>query len=121
MRQLQITPKGHLISVAVDHNLGILTSVENLSMFDMIYIYHHINPGDELQVQREFSENRLQLIEVTYKGFKLGHISKNTAPIIGRLLDRGIPVKVTVKALSKQKYMPLTGLDIEVKALVDVD
>ena len=120
MRQLQITAKGHLVSVALDHNLGILTSIDDLTRFDMIYVYHQLLPGTQLSLKRNktniFDEN---CIEVYYKNFKLGHISAKTNAIISRLIDKGMEVRAQVKNLFKEKYMPLHGLDIEIKAIID--
>jgi len=120
MRQFQITPKSHLLSSALHHNLGILTSVEYLSKFDMIYIYHHIQPGCLLKLERDVSNPfEPNNIIVSFKGFKLGYVSQKSANIVGRLMDNGSQVEASVKCISRNKYMPLDGLDIEIKALVN--
>ena len=120
MRQLQINPKGRLVSTALNHNLGILTSVEQLGRFDMIYIYHHLKIGEELELIRDHSNPFEPYgIDVFFKGFKVGVVSPRTNRLNSKLIDKGAEVKATVKGLSKQKYMPLEGLDIEIKALVD--
>ncbi len=120
MRQLNINPKGQLVSQALYHNLGILTCVEDIAKYDMIYIYHHMSVGDELRLERDYSNIfQANQIEVFFKGFKIGMISKKSAGIICRLMDKGIPVSASIKGMSKNKYMPLNGLDIEIKAHVN--
>ena len=120
MRQFQISPKGPLVSAALDHNLGILTSVEDLSRYEMIYIYHHIHPGAQLHLKRDYNNPfEPDAIEVFFKGFKLGHISRKSNRLISKIIDTGGDVRAIVKSTMKQKYMPLSGLDIEIKALVE--
>jgi len=96
-------------------SLGILTQIVELNKFDMIYIYHHLSIGDSLFLERDY--DRLwdrNAICVFYKGFKIGYISRTTSGIISKQLDKGEKVVAKVKALRKQKYMPLDGLDVEV-------
>lgn len=119
MRQLQIPSSNTLIRSALHHNLGVLTHVEDLCAFDMIYIYHHLNPGDALELNRDHSNPFEQhRVEVYFKKFKLGYISEKSSSIISRLMDQGCILNAKVKSLSKNKYMPLSGLDIEIKAIV---
>lgn len=110
MRHLKIqTPQQQLPS------LGILTQIDELSSHDMIYIYHHLNIGSELTLERDYA--RLwdkTAIGVFYKGFKIGYISKKSSGIISKQIDKGNNVVAKIKTLYKQKYMPLEGLDIAV-------
>ncbi len=94
--------------------LGIITSVEQLSSFDMIYIYHHLTVGATLSLRIE--ENHYlygRAIQVYFKGFKLGYLSEKIASIVISRLDRDIPVKARVKSVDKLKYLPLKGLDVQ--------
>jgi hypothetical protein len=110
MRQLKIqAPKQNLPS------LGILTQIDELTKHDMIYIYHHLNIGAELILERDYA--RLwdkTAVGVFYKGFKIGYVSKKSSGIISKQIDKGHEVIAKIKTLYKQKYMPLEGLDIAV-------
>lgn len=108
MRQLNLFKKPSLPS------LGILTQVIELTSYDMIYIYHHIKKGDELTLQRDHNHiYDKNAIAVFYKGFKLGYVSPKVNQLIASKMNNQA-VKAKVKSIQKQKYMPLTGLDIEV-------
>lgn len=96
-------------------NLGILTQIDELTKHDMIYIYHHLNVGCELVLERDYA--RLwdkTAVGVFYKGFKIGYISKKSSGIISKQIDKGNQVIAKIKTLYKQKYLPLEGLDIAV-------
>ena len=111
MRLLNITPSRLEQSLP---NLGILTNVVELSHYEMIYIYHHIHESCEVQLRREhnhvFDKNA---VEVYFKGFKIGYISQKVNAIVAKKLDNGKRVIAKVKSIQKQKYTPLSGLDIE--------
>ena len=110
MRQLKIQVQKPTLP-----SLGILTQIVELNKFDMIYIYHHLSIGSSLFLERDY--DRLwdrNAICVFYKGFKIGYISNNTSSLISKQLDRGERIITKVKALRKQKYMPLDGLDVEI-------
>ena len=96
-------------------SLGILTQIVELNKYDMIYIYHHLSIGDSLVLERDY--DRLwdrNAICVFYKGFKIGYISTKASGLISKQLDRGEKIITKVKALRKQKYMPLDDLDVAV-------
>jgi len=110
MRQLKIVKTINKVPT-----LGILTQVEELTKHEMIYIYHHLQCGEELELERDYA--RLwdkYAVAVYFKGFKIGYISTNTNAIVSKQIDKGKKVVAKVKKLYKQKYMPLDGLDIEV-------
>jgi len=114
MRQLSIISP----SIQKIPNLGILTNVVELSYFDMIYIYHKLDEKSRLELRREnnhiFDRNA---VEVYFKGFKIGYISSKVNPIIAKQMDKGNTVIARVKSIKKQKYTPLSGLDIEVMVM----
>ena len=80
----------------------------------MIYIYHHLGVGSELELKREtnhyFDKNAVQ---VYFKNFKLGYLSNQISSIVAPRIDNGIEVSVKVKNIDKLKYLPLNGLDLE--------
>ena len=96
-------------------SLGILTSVEQLASFDMIYIYHHLKTGAELDLKREINHYLdRNAVQVYFKGFKLGYLSEQISSMVAPRLDNGIHVTAQVKNIDKLKYMPLRALDIEI-------
>lgn len=98
--------------------LGILTHVDELTRYDLIYVAHKMSLGTELSIkkdeQRSWDDNALA---VYYKNFKLGYVSQKTSEMIRRCLDRGKEIKATVKSLSKQRFLPTSEMDIQVYVL----
>jgi len=95
-------------------SLGILTSVEQLSSFDMIYIYHHLKVGSFLELKKEESHFLdKNAIQVYFKGFKLGYLSQKISSIVAPRLDNDVNIIAKIKTVNKLKYLPLKGLDIE--------
>lgn len=108
MRQLILHKKPEIPA------LGILTQVIELTSYDMIYIYHHLQKGNELKLEKD--NNHIfdkHAIAVSFKGFKLGYISPKVNQLIASKMEHHTVI-AKVKNIKKQKYMPLTGLDIEV-------
>lgn len=96
--------------------LGVLTSVEQLTAFDMIYIYHHLTEGAEIELIQEHQHYLYaNPIQVFFKGFKIGYLSDRVATLVANKLSSGSTVLATVKQLDKRKYLPLSGLDLELK------
>ncbi|CAG5087583.1 HIRAN domain-containing protein [Parvicella tangerina] len=95
--------------------LGILTHVEELTRYDLIYVAHKMQNGVELSLKRDESrswdENALA---IHYKGFKIGYVSKRTSEMVRKLLDKGKEIKATVKSLSKNKFLPTQEMDIQI-------
>ncbi len=96
-------------------NLGILTHVEELTRYDMIYIYHHLKNGAILDIEKDdnraWDENSLM---VSFKGFKLGYVSSKTSAIIKKKMAQGYAISASVKSVNKEKYLPLNAMDIQV-------
>lgn len=87
-----------------------ITKVEDLSRSEMIYIYHHISVGKNLDLIKV--ENDPFKYMVYFKGFSLGYV----------LLPQGLALfedqlkylKAKVSHYTKKKFMPIQGLDIEI-------
>ena len=96
-------------------SLGILTHVEELTRYEMIYIYHHLKSGAILDIEKDdnraWDENSLM---VSFKGFKLGYVSSKTSAMISKKMVQGYAVSASVKSVSKEKYLPLNSMDIQV-------
>jgi len=98
--------------------LGILTNVVELPHYEMIYIYHHLQSGQPVELRRE--ENHIfdrSAIAVYFKGFKLGYISNRINGLISQKIDAGKAVTASIRNITKQKYMPLSGLELELKVM----
>ncbi len=110
MRNLQIATQP-----AVLPQMGILTHVDELANYDMIYIYHQLKNGAELRIERDekrtWDENSLA---VFYKGYKLGYVSQRTSAMIQKLINQGKFIYATIRSLNKDKYTPLREMDIQV-------
>ena len=110
MRNLQLTTQNRNLP-----QLGILTHVEELANYDMIYIYHQLQKGTELRIERDekrtWDENALAIY---FKGFKLGYVSKRTSGMVQKCLNKGNYIYASIKSLSKQKYSPFTEMDIQI-------
>lgn len=95
--------------------LGILTHVEELTRYDLIYVAHKMRNGVELLLKkddhRSWDENALAIY---YKGFKLGYVSKKTSEMVRKCLDKGKEIKATVKSLSKNRFLPTQEMDIQI-------
>ncbi len=95
--------------------LGILTHVEELTRYDLIYVAHKMQSGVELSLKKD--ENRSwdeNALAIHYKGFKLGYVSKKTSEIVRKCLDKGKEIRATVKSLSKNKFLPTQEMDIQI-------
>ncbi|MFN3916483.1 MAG: HIRAN domain-containing protein [Flavobacteriales bacterium] len=110
MRQLQFQ--------AVNENrvlpLKLVTLVEALASYDMIYIYHHLYKGAKLQLKRDedYPLNN-QAVAVYFKGFKLGYLPEAAAKAVVKQMLSSNTAKAIVSGMCKNKYMPLSGLDVE--------
>jgi len=112
MRQLKIQNNSLNTNLP---SLGILTHVEELTRYEMIYIYHHLKNGAILDIEKD--ENRAwdeNSSMVSFKGFKLGYVSSKTSAIIKKKMAQGYAVSASVKSLNKEKYLPLNAMDIQV-------
>jgi len=109
MRQLQINTQQPVLP-----QLGILTHVNELANYDMIYIYHQLKNGTALRIEKDdkrtWDENSLA---VFFKGFKLGYVSKRTSGMIQKFIKQGNHISASIKTMNKEKYAPLRELDIQ--------
>jgi hypothetical protein len=94
--------------------LKLVTLVEALASYDMIYIYHHLHKGAQLQLERDenYPPNN-QAVAVYFKGFKLGYLPETVAKAVTKQILSGNTAKAVVSGMYKNKYMPLGGLDVE--------
>lgn len=91
--------------------LNINVKVDQLTQFDMIYSYHLIYVGLEIQLtQEEIKLNGDIVYSVYYKNFKLGVVNLSG---FYKLKFREVQkIQAHVSAISKEKYLPLKGLEV---------
>jgi hypothetical protein len=98
------------------YNMSLLTEVCDLRYYDMIYVYHKIKTGEELELRRDLMALfNPYAIEVVYKGYKLGYVSERNSRMIAMQMDQGKKVKCQVNRTAFNPHNPMSGLDIEIK------
>ena len=91
------------------------SEVVELSAFQMPSIYHHINEGSELSLYYNYdAKTPHRAVEVFFRNFKLGHLPFATADIIEKVMMHGFELKVKVLSVTKRKYLPISGLQIQI-------
>jgi hypothetical protein len=99
-------------------SLGILTQVDELSRYDLIYLYHKLKAGSELEIEqdktRSWDDNALS---VSFNGRKIGYVSQKTSAIVRKKIAQGFAVSAKVKSVLSDKFMPLKSLDIQIFVL----
>ncbi len=112
MRQLNLSQPSILPQI------GLLTNVVELPHYDMIYTHNNIKEDARLLLKREsnhiFDKNA---IEVFHNGFKIGYISPKVNAILARHMDAGRMVIAKVRNIHKQRFSPISGLEIRVTVL----
>ena len=86
---------------------SIVVSVQGLTRFDMIYIYHHVQNGEKVQLIKTEIEGNF---EVYFKTFKIGYIQLNK----WNFSLNSIPNEAEIKYISKHKYLPINQMDVEI-------
>ena len=102
-------------SISEGFKLNTLVAVEELTNYDMVYIYHHIKP--QMIVQLKFAEERLNgdlIYSVHFKSFKLGTV--RISGVMKSIYDGIEELEAEVAGITKRKYLPFSGLDISIQA-----
>lgn len=92
--------------------LKTVTAVNGLMNHDMIYVYHHLKKGSLVELKRK-SENIHgdPIYDVFYEKFKLGECV--ISGIMKSFYLNENSVFAEIVGLSKDKYMPIRELDIQ--------
>ncbi|MCH2224783.1 MAG: hypothetical protein MK066_08450 [Crocinitomicaceae bacterium] len=95
-------------------NIKANLSVSELMNHDMIYVYHHLTEGAVVELKR-YSENIEgdPIFKVYYKAFLLGVVT--VSGIIKSFYSSERSIIAEVSAVSKDKYMPINKLDIQLR------
>lgn len=99
--------------VKEDVNVNLLAKVNQLSSYDMIYVYHLLSVGSKLTLlQTEQKLNGDLVYSVMFNTFKLGYITiSNFSKIVLRDCVR---LEAEVFGLAKEKYLPIKSLEISI-------
>ncbi len=91
-----------------------ITTVSQLSHFDMIYVYHHISEGTMLDLTLETKHlNGDLLYKVMYRHYHLGFVRISNFLKYEYTNTESLTAKVF--SLSKEKYLPTKSLDISIE------
>ena len=94
-------------------NINTVVKVNNLTHYDMIYVYHLLSIGTKVNlIKTETNLNGDYLFDVYYKTFKIGDIKVTgiRKQIIGNLEE----FEAVISNLSKEKYLPLKSLELTI-------
>ena len=93
-------------------SLKTVISVKELMNHEMIYVYHHLRRGTSVELKRQ-RENIYgdPVYDVFYRKFKLGECS--ISGIMKSFYTNEKSIFAEIVGLSKDKYMPIKELDIQ--------
>jgi hypothetical protein len=95
--------------------LNTIVKVNQLSSFDMIYVYHLLSIGTKVNLIKTSTTLKGNLIyDVYYKTFKLGNIS--IGGISKQFLVDFNKIDAEISNLSKEKYLPLKSLELSINS-----
>jgi hypothetical protein len=95
--------------------LNTIVKVNQLSSFDMIYVYHLLSIGTKVNLIKTSTTLKGNLIyDVYYRTFKLGNIS--IEGISKEFLVDFDKIEAEILNLSKEKYLPLKSLELNINS-----
>lgn len=101
-----------------DSNASTILKVAGIAYYQLHTIYHHLTPGIQLKIQREYNnEHDKNAIAVYYRNFKLGYLPEFQNSTFANQLDNGKQFAVKVFTSVKDKYLPTDELYIEIDEL----
>ncbi|MFT4602515.1 MAG: hypothetical protein ACI857_002701 [Arenicella sp.] len=93
-------------------NIKANLSVSELMNHDMIYVYHHLAAGTMVELKRSSENlNGDPVFKVFYKSFLLGTVA--VSGIMKSFYEQEQTVLAEISAISKDKYLPINKLDIQ--------
>lgn len=88
---------------------SVITTLQSITRFDMIYIYHHLAVDTKVELHKTNVEGNYT---VYFKSYKLGYVQFKKW-IFG---TEKKTLNGTIKYIERTKYMPITGMDIEISS-----
>lgn len=93
--------------------INTLVKVEQLTSFDMIYVYHLLSIGTKLTLVKKGEKLNGDLVyKVMFNSFKLGYVTISSFSKI--MFREEEELDATISNLSKEKYLPLNNLELSV-------
>ena len=90
-----------------------IAKVNQLTAFDMIYVYHLLSKGTKLKLIKSAIKLNGELeYKVMFKSFKLGYITLSN--ISKLMFNNEKELTATVFSTAKEKYLPLKSLEISI-------
>ncbi len=81
-----------------------------ISRYDLKYVYHHLQPGTQFQLQPENGSG----IAVLYRGLKLGYIPGIAAGNLKKAVQRGFELTCRITGVQKRKFLPIESLTVKI-------
>jgi hypothetical protein len=107
--------QNNFTQISPNFTLNTIVAVEELSNYDMIYIYHHLYVGASISLEPVTSSLKGDLrFRVFFKNFHLGYItlSNELAPIYADITA----INCTISSFKKEKFLPVKALDLCLQA-----
>jgi hypothetical protein len=83
---------------------------------DLPFIYHHLKKGCILQLcSITGTDARHLMFGVNYGSYRLGVLSSTLAKRVLDLENRGLPYRLTISRIEKEKYLPPTAIEVELE------
>lgn len=91
-----------------------ISNVNQLTNFDMIYVYHLLTKGVKLNLFKCNDKLNGDLVfKVMFQSFKIGYV--NVSGIAKQLFKGQSELEATVFSVTKEKYLPLKNLEISMQ------
>lgn len=95
--------------------LNTIVAVDELTDHDLIYIYHHLHVGSIVQLTASGTNVKGNLrYRVMYKNFVLGYVTLSDT--VRSIYENCSSIESEIVSLSKQKFLPINGIDISLQA-----
>ena len=101
--------------IAENFNMNTIVKVEELINYDMIYIYHHLQVGSKIELEKATENIKGDLrFAVFFRKFKLGYItiSSMLAPIYSEIEK----IDCEISSFIKEKFLPIKAIDLKLQA-----
>ncbi|MBD3636212.1 MAG: hypothetical protein HUJ25_02630 [Crocinitomicaceae bacterium] len=101
------------LGIGQEMSIKATIAVEELMNHDMIYIYHHLKNGSVVQLEQSGINLKGEpRYAVKFRGFLIGYAT--IAGIMRTFFEDQKEAEALVVSVSKQKFMPINGLDIQI-------
>lgn len=82
---------------------------------DVPFVYHHLRKGCVLNLSSIVNGKRHLMFAVNYGAYRIGTLSSSIARKIRELHSTGKIYRLTIAEVVKEKYMPPTGIIVELE------